>query len=479
MSFSNPIEINDDDDDEYDPNDVGEEERDNDYPLDEEVDDEEIRAIEENKNISIKPRTSSLQIIEFLLKLEKLQKLALKTAEKTAQTTTAKTDKPSFIHVSESILRGSQPDKTILQKNDKIPIGQNIQFVNQNPLPFAQTLTKLSTSNSTLIICFTSEVIGKSWYEAGPQADFDETDLLTSSNLYPHLMSSKLTSLFPLYGKNGILFPEVDIWRLGEGFKLPIHSNVDPKVPFIPLAPIYKCSVLFVPLPLLDDTNPLLITEEKTTSTSTSTSTQNMVDFLFRSTLADLIPSSSHSSLSNLINSRNNNTNDNKKINKTSPSTSDLFHFIFQIASHYKYSNVVLPLGRWQRNNYEALDIGNRLAKSLSMPINKGNMNFNLFITIAPEFAYWMPGVKSAINSFKNKTMEEQTQKKIDLTKSTVVNMNVDKTKIKDKPIKNKKEKKKVKKEEKEDIKTVQNNIMNNDRISQLMKNDLVKKKKK
>lgn len=84
----------------------------------------------------------------------------------------------------------------------------------------------------------------------------------------------------------------------------------------------------------------------------------------------------------------------------------DKFRMMIERAPETKYDSILIPMGRWARNEANALDIALRLSKVLEQFPESPSRRIH--ICCAPEHSHWQHSVKSVLASTKARFVEEQ-----------------------------------------------------------------------
>ena len=274
------------------------------------------------------PRRSALQIIEHLLKV---RPAFADGWSATTTTTTGSEATATGVVVRRRDLPRRPPPVPHQPAPAPAPLPE-VDVALESPLALVSRLSKAGDTDPLLLCFCTPELPGAYWTQAGPEADHDEVDLLTSSSIVSALHPLRIGAHLPLAADTAILVRNVDIYRFGEGAKLaPAQADWA------------RCSVLMVP-------------------------------FLSGRDIGD------------------------------QPT------FILEAANAHGFRSIVVPVGRWARNEGNALDVAHRLVRSLetiakqpppSCPVRR--------VTIACPAVYgaWAVGVRSVLASAKARRDEE------------------------------------------------------------------------
>jgi hypothetical protein len=286
----------------------------------------------------IVPRRSALQIIEHLLNV---RPTFSQSSASTSVTATSTNDTAPVL-----VRRRDLPARRV-SANVNIAavtaVAAAVAVVNMPQVKIAAepplALVKTAKSNEKsdvepLLICLcTPELPGAYWTQAGPMADHDEVDLMTSTSIVDPLHPLRIGMHLPLAADMAVLVRHVDVYRCSESARM---SAVPSEW--------VRCSVLMVPF--LPEGREL----------------------------------------------------------------AEQMSFILESANAFGFERVILPVGRWARNNSNPMDVAHRFTRALETIVNQPPPAFPLkHITIScpPSHSNWALGIQSVIASAKTRRDEE------------------------------------------------------------------------
>jgi hypothetical protein len=273
----------------------------------------------------------------------------------------------------------------------------DVRVVRGRPLELAEQLSKTNDADGDdngddddgqnqplLIVPCNDDAPGGRWMAAGSTNDDDETDLLTSSTCYPQLWPSRLSSVLPLKPDAALLLQNVLLFRTGEGARL----RTDP-------ASWTSMAALFTPFiarseaentptneGAMDRTRRLQDEERQRLGQSLDVSTAARrtrevvnaaatdVGAAFGS-LSGMLAGMAANAVGRSASTTTSESDAESRIHAAKASAgkrlAEQLRFVIDAARHRGYRNLILPLGRWIRGGFSAMEVGQRLAQAVGL----------------------------------------------------------------------------------------------------------------
>jgi hypothetical protein len=212
-------------------------------------------------------------------------------------------------------------------------------------------------AGGTLLACMCDgDAPGAHWTQAGPAADADEVDLMTSSTLPLSLHPSSLAKVaglsLPLSPRYALLVPDVTVFRGSEGQRIAGAGDWRRVgVLLLPFAPRHYAQG----------------------STAAAGDTQSTA------------------------------------VEAVAHPLARQFSLALSAAARHGYARLVLPMGRWARTSANAQEVALRLAQALErFPANDG---LSVVVATPPEHSHWQHSVNSVLASAKTRRAELLAQR--------------------------------------------------------------------
>jgi hypothetical protein len=329
---------------------------------------------------------------------------------------------------------GSSAPAALLKEIEvQVVRGRPLEIVHANG---SRDRKKMDVENLPLLIVpCDGDAPGGQWMVAGPTSgDEDETDIFTSSTCYPQLWPTRLKNVLPLKADHALLLQSVLLFRTGEGARLREDANS-----------WRECAALFIPF--VNRNVAENIAESATDRTrrahdeelrslngapvDVSTAARRARDAVnAAATDIGVALGSFGGILAGVVSGQGSRPTPESEAEAKSQAAkatagkrlTEQLRFTLEAARHRGYRNIILPLGRWVRAGFSAIEVGQRLAQAIGMVEDSafasmsrgssGNKDEHLFrmTVICPSTvaSFWMPSIESALASSRVRRREER-----------------------------------------------------------------------
>ncbi len=329
-----------------------------------------------------------------------------------------------------------------------------VQVVRGRPLEIVHAHRSLPSTRKMdiplLIVPCDGDAPGGQWMVAGPTSgDEDETDIFTSSTCYPQLWPTRLKNVLPLKADHALLLQSVLLFRTGEGARL----REDP-------SSWQECAAMFIPF--ITRNIPTESGNESATDRTRRAHDEELrslggapldVSIAARrardavnaaATDIGVALGSFGGILAGVVSGQGSRPTPESEAEAKSQAAkatagkrlTEQFRFVLEAARHRGYLYIVLPVGRWVRAGFSAIEVGHRLAQaigmvedsafaSMSRPSTSSEFEqraqsesgsekqseclFRMTVVCPSTVAsFWMPSIESALASSRVRRREER-----------------------------------------------------------------------